>query len=201
MSAIKSQLRSALRRLYNSVRHPRPAGLAAIGSGAVIQCPRQLQGAKSIRVGQDTTILSNSWISAIQRYQGIQHSPSVNIGDRVYIGHGVCLSAMREVTIGDDCVLSERIYISDCAHGIDPTAGPILKQPLMNKGPVRIGNSTFIGYGAAILPGVILGKHCVVGANSVVTHSFPDYSMVAGSPAKLLKRYSVEEERWIPAPP
>lgn len=172
-----------------------------MGSASVIERPRQLAGKDAIRIGDDTIILSNSWISAIQHYQGTQHSPAVTIGDRVYIGHGLCLSAIREVTIGDDCVLSERIYISDCAHGIDPKAGPILKQPLTDKGPVRIGNSTFIGYGAAILPGVVLGKHCVVGANSVVTRSFPDYSMVAGAPATLLKRYSVEEERWITASP
>ncbi len=69
-------------------------------------------------------------------------------------------------------MLSEQVYITDLSHGLQPDRGPIMKQPLESKGPVRIGPRCFLGYRTAIMPGVTLGESCVVGANSVVTRSF-----------------------------
>lgn len=71
-----------------------------------------------------------------------------------------------------------------------------MEQPLESKGPVRIGARCFLGYRAAVMPGVTLGEHCVVGANSVVTRSFGSFSMVAGSPARLIKVYSAATGKW-----
>jgi acetyltransferase-like isoleucine patch superfamily enzyme len=101
------------------------------------------------------------------------------------------------ICIDDGCVLSEYVYMTDLFHGFDPTKGLIMSQDLISKGSVKIGESSFIGYRACIMPGVTLGKHCVVGANSVVTKSFPDYSMIAGSPARLIKTFSFEKQDWV----
>jgi lipopolysaccharide O-acetyltransferase len=106
------------------------------------------------------------------------------------------LAAIGEITIGYGCVLSEHVYITDVAHGYDPAAGLIMAQPLTSKGPVRIGDYTFLGYRVSIMQGVELGEYCIVGSDSVVTHSFPAYSMVAGNPARLIKTYSLESRCW-----
>ena len=103
---------------------------------------------------------------------------------------------MDEITIGDGCVLSEHVYITDLMHGLHPDQGLIMQQPLQSKGPVRIGSGCFLGYRAAIMPGVTLGDHCVVGANSVVTKSFPAYSMLVGSPARLVRSYNRKTAKW-----
>jgi acetyltransferase-like isoleucine patch superfamily enzyme len=73
-----------------------------------------------------------------------------------------------------------------------------MQQPLESKGPVHLGDHTFIGFGARIMPGVTLGRHCVVGTNAVVTKSFPDFTMLAGIPAKPIKRYDLASKQWLP---
>jgi acetyltransferase-like isoleucine patch superfamily enzyme len=54
---------------------------------------------------------------------------------------------------------------------------------------VKIGDGSWLGYGTVVLPGVTIGKHVVVGANSVVTHDIPNYSVAVGVPAKVIKRF------------
>lgn len=63
--------------------------------------------------------------------------------------------------------------------------------------PVSIGDESFIGMGARIFPGVSIGKHCIVGANAVVTHNVPDYCVVAGVPARIIKKYDFSACKWI----
>lgn len=175
-----------------------PFGLYIFGQSSQIKLPRKILGKKYISIGKRTFIFSNSWLQAIDNYQGIAYQPELSIGDDVYIGSNSCIVAMNKVIISSECVLSEHVYIADNAHGIDPRMGLIMKQNLVCKGPVLIGKGCFIGYRAVIVSGVTLGEHCVVGANSVVTRSFPPHSMIAGSPAKLIKRFDFSSGSWTP---
>jgi acetyltransferase-like isoleucine patch superfamily enzyme len=183
----------AARNIYN---YP-PIGIKNIGSGSLILRPRRIDGASSVSIGHSTYINKNSWINAIREYAGEEYSPQIIIGNHVHIGNYACITCISNVTIHDGCVLSEHVYIADSSHGFNPNDGLIMKQRLVSKGKVLIGTSTFIGYRSCIMPGVTLGRNCIVGANSVVTKSFPDYSMIAGIPAKLIKKYSFEENAWI----
>ncbi|MEZ0542592.1 acyltransferase [Fibrella arboris] len=146
-----------------------------------------LTGGRYIKIGQNSTIGKHAWLAAFDTFRDQRFKPSINIGDNVTIGNFFCLTAIDKVEIGDGCLFSEYVYISDHSHGTDPRLGSPAIQPLHSKGNVIIGKNTFVGYRASILPGVKLGEHCVVGAHSVVTHSFPDFSVVAGVPARLLK--------------
>jgi lipopolysaccharide O-acetyltransferase len=174
-----------------------PNGIKLIGANSRILRPRKIDGPKHIEIGTGTFIRAYSWLSAIERYGSQNFKPRFSIGNHVYIGHYAFITCIDSVTIEDYCVLSDCVYISDSAHGYDPDKGPIMQQPLTSKGLVRIGKGSFLGYRAVIMPGVTLGKHCVVGCNTVVTSSFPDYCMIVGSPARCIKIYSTESKCWI----
>jgi acetyltransferase-like isoleucine patch superfamily enzyme len=165
----------------------RPPRAVRSGARSYIYRPRRIDGPQFIRMGARSTVDRHGWLSAVTSYAGIEYCPQIILGDDVHIGRYVCLTAISGIIIEDGCLFSEHVYVSDHTHGMDPQEGLIVNQPLISKGPVHIGADSFVGYHACILPGVTLGKHCVVGANSVVTHSFPDFSVVAGSPARLIK--------------
>jgi acetyltransferase-like isoleucine patch superfamily enzyme len=176
-----------------------PFGMRHFGRGSFILMPRRLIGATYMTIGASVSIDRHSWLAAYGEYAGYAYTPRIMIGDHVTIGRHACITAINRIEIGSNCLLSEQVYISDHSHGNDPLSGPAVRQPLVSKGPVIIGDDTFIGYRACILPGVTLGRNCVVGANAVVTRSFPDFSMVAGAPARIIKRYSAEKVQWISA--
>ena len=71
----------------------------------------------------------------------------------------------------------------------------ILVQDLLIK-ETRIGENSFIGFGAVIQAGTILGKQCIVGSNSVVRGIYPDYSVIVGNPRKVVKRYNIKTNEW-----
>lgn len=183
---------------YKNIQTQELTSQIRIGSNSSIEQPVQVNGGQYICIGNGTSIGHSAWLGAYDKYLEQTFTPSIIIGDNVRIGNYACITAIDKVKIEDGCLFSEYVYISDHAHGIDASQGISPKnQDLYSKGSVRIGKNTFLGYRVSVLPGVTLGKHCVVGAHSVVTKSFPDYSMIAGIPAKLIKKYSLEQKKWI----
>jgi acetyltransferase-like isoleucine patch superfamily enzyme len=176
----------------------RPSGVS-FGERSFIRRPYTIQGRRHIRFGSRTSVGERFHATAIEEYAGVRYHPVIEAGDDVYIGRSAYFTAIHKISIGDGCVLSDHVYITDESHGLDPHAGPIMLQQLVSKGPVIIGARCFLGYRVAIMPGVTLGEGCVVGANSTVTRSFPAYSMIAGSPARLIKTYRHDLRRWIQA--
>lgn len=183
LSHVRNWLKGPLRGMHAGVR-------------VTIERPHRISHPERIQIGDRTFIHSNALIAPIQEYAGIQYSPEIIIGSDVYIGPHLFLACIGRIVIGDGSVLSEGVYINDSTHGLDPSAGLIMKQPLVHGGDVIIGRHCFIGLRAAIMPGVTLGEHCVVGINSVVTRSVPSYSMVGGCPARLLRRYDTVTKSW-----
>ena len=175
----------------------RPLGLKSFGRASVAVRPWRFEGGQYIEVGSRSLINGGAIMRAITDQMVRQGAPSISIGDDVYIGWHVFISSIGEVSLGDGCVLSDHVYITDVFHGFDPEKGLIMEQELQSKGPVKIGANCFLGYRVAIMPNVTLGEWCIVGANSVVTRSFPAYSMIAGAPARVVKVYSHQSHSWI----
>lgn len=153
---------------------------------------------RHISLGRNVTIGSGNVLFPIRNYASENFDAAIEISDSVYIGHQTQLHCIGHMKIGRGTVLSDYVYVSDVAHGLSPLKGPIMEQALESKGPVVIGNNCFIGYGVAVLPGVELGDSCVVSARAVVTRSFPSYSMLAGSPARVIKKFDLASGEWRP---
>ena len=110
------------------------------------------------------------------------------IEDNTYIGRMCQINAWGKVDIGKNVLIAERVYISDADHQFNDKSSPIIDQGDKFVGPIKVGDGSWLGIGVVVLPGVEIGKNAVVAANSVVTKSFPDYSVVAGVPAKVIKK-------------
>ena len=79
------------------------------------------------------------------------------------------------------------MYITDQNHGYDDLDLPISRQAMPER-PVRIGAGSWLGHGTVVLPGATIGRHVVVGANSVVRGEIPSYCVAAGNPARVVKQ-------------
>ena len=111
----------------------------------------------------------------------------LSVGDNCYIGMGVLLDLPGYIRIQNECILSAGVKIlthQDCGNRLMARFYP------RKLADVWIGEGTWIGTNAVVLAGVELGRCCVVGAVAVVTQSFPDYSVIGGVPARLIKTLS-----------
>jgi acetyltransferase-like isoleucine patch superfamily enzyme len=171
--------------------------LGHFGAGCVIYKTSRIMNPQCISVGDRTTIGVDASIEPILVYANVRYTPRIEIGKDVYIGPHLYMACVGRMTIGDGSVLSEYVSLNDSSHGFDPEAGLIMQQELEHPGDITIGKNCFLGLRSAVMPGVTLGDHCVVGTGAVVTKSFPAYSMLAGAPAVLIKRYSPESKKWV----
>lgn len=113
----------------------------------------------------------------------------------VSIGQNFHITSAGNLIIGSDTTISGNTFITNIDHEYEEIGKHILEQPMIIN-ETTIGRNCFIGYGVAIQAGTILGEHCVVGASSVVRGNFPDYSVIVGIPAKVVKRYNLETKLW-----
>src|SRR3989344_2459360 len=149
---------------------------------------------ENISLGNDVSIGILSWIATNTT---LHKEPKLIIGNRVHIGAYAVITAANEIRIGNNVLMSERVTILDHIHDYTDNTKAVIDQPIVSKGKIIIEDDCFTGINSAIIVGVKIGKHVVIGANSVVTHDIPEYSVVAGSPAKIIKRYDKKRKIWI----
>ncbi len=179
-----------------------PAGrrFAAFGPGSMVAFPPgSVFGEHSIAIGAGTLIGPLVTMSAgMVPGQDLGPAPVLRIGDRCVIGRGSHLVAHHRLEIGDDVFTGPYVYVTDQNHGYADPDEPIGRQLPLNAA-VRIGSGSWLGTGAVVLPGATIGRNVVVAAGSVVRGTVPDRCVVAGVPARVVRRY-VPGEGWS-APP
>jgi maltose O-acetyltransferase len=113
------------------------------------------------------------------------YGTNIRVGDNFYANFGCVILDVAEVTIGDNCLIAPQVGIYTATHPIDPAMRRSGKELAK---PIAIGNDCWIGGHATINPGVTLGNNVVVASGAVVTKSFGDNIVLAGNPAKVLRR-------------
>ena len=162
----------------------------AFGPGSILGFPLgTIYNEQYIRIGSGTMIGPHVALTAgMAPGQEMVSDPVVSIGDRTMIGRGSHVIGHFSIEIGDDIQTGPYVYITDQNHVYDDPEIPVGRQ-WPREEPVSIGSGSWLGTGVVVLPGSSIGRHCVIGAGSVVTGEIPDHSVAVGSPARVVKRY------------
>ena len=140
---------------------------------------------QNVTIGDNVSIGYRASIMTIPL--GTNANPTIDIGDNSNIGDDLSMGAAKKITIGKNCLISYDVSVIDHNHAFENIDIPPLMQGIDEPKEIIIGDDCFLGAHSFILKGVSLGKHCVVGANSVVTSSFPAYTVIAGAPARKIR--------------
>lgn len=164
----------------------------------IIRFPIDIRGKKYIKVSKGFTTGVGCRIEAYPE----NNQTTLTFGENFQMNDYVHITAMEKVQIGNNVLFASKIYVSDCSHGSyagdendsNPESIPH-NRPLFSK-PVIIEDNVWLGEFVSVLPGVTIGKGSIVGANSVVSKNLPPNVIAVGSPAKPIKKFNFETQKW-----
>ena len=197
-----SHLPGALGLALRKVFYPRL--FQKVGKGAVFGRNITLRHPHKIVLGANCVIDDNVVLDA----KG-EKNDGLRLGDNVYIGRNTILSCKEgsiavgeytnisancsllsetEINLGRYCFLAGYCYlVAGGNHSFDDLSRPIMFQPSVSKGGIRVGDDVWLGAGVIVLDGAAIGQGTVVGAGAVVTGSLPEYAVAVGSPARVIR--------------
>jgi len=159
--------------------------------GLCFVCP----GVK-FEIGRNATVTLGRWSWIGHRTKIRAHEGHVSIGAKSVLGQECTISCYQHVSIGRECIIADRVMMIDFDHGMVEIERPIREQGIYKRN-VDIGHNVWIGYGACILRGVTVGNNTVIGTSAVLTASVPSDVVVAGVPARVIrKRGTPRTFRW-----
>lgn len=170
-SFFKRAKRSLFRRLY-------------YGIGVKLKSSVQSERAKKVRYW-----MASRFVESCGRNVNFEHgakiNPQLSIGDNSGVGVNCELSG--RIVIGNDVMMGPNCIMRTYSHAHDLLDIPMNQQGFEPEQVMHIGDDVWIGTNVIILPGANIGSHCIIGAGAVVTKDVPDYAIVGGVPAKIIR--------------
>jgi acetyltransferase-like isoleucine patch superfamily enzyme len=163
-------------------------------------CDIRRNVASMTEIGDHVYVAPDTWLNVPQVVPG--SAAAIVIANGCRIGRRCMISAKNSVRLEEDVMLGPAVLITDHSHEFANVEMPVHAQGLTDGGTVVIERNCWLGYGAAIVctsGKLVVGRNSVVGANSVVTRSVPPFSVVAGNPAVVVKRFDTATDSWIAA--
>lgn len=186
------------RGLRRDTSPPLPSRFAHLGSRTIIVPPARVNNPDCISIGDDVVIHEHAWLAVYRMHADV--TPRLEIGARTRIGRFAHIACVGDVRIGEDVLTADMIFIGDTHHGFDSGSEPISRQPMALPKPVVIERGAFLGIRATVLEGVTIGENAYVAAGAVVTEDVDARTIVAGNPARPVKRWDASAEAWIAGP-
>ena len=173
-----------------SFRLNKPASKLRVGEKVQIMHP------ECVSLGNGCDIAQNVVFAPLKEHHGKKYPSRIIVGDGVHFGPFDRIASMEEVRIDDNVLFAAFVHVTDHSHQYQDINTPVTMQGVFSKGPVHIKEGAWLAFGCHILSGVTIGKHSVVAANAVVTKDVPDYTVVAGNPARVIIHYNFDTQRW-----
>ncbi|MCP9959825.1 acyltransferase [Streptomyces sudanensis] len=175
---------------------PGPLGFRRIGAGTRLAFPQgTVFGEQWIEPGECCVVGGQVTLSA-GMMPGLGPDPVATLGDGVVLGRGSHVVADAPVTVGANTFCGPYAYITSTNHGYDDPHEPIGRQR-PRSAPVEVGPGCRLGTGAVVLPGARIGRNVVAAAGAVVRGEVPDHTVVAGAPARVVRRWD-PDGGWQP---
>lgn len=157
-----------------------------MGRRVVLDKPLKINNPGVVSIGNFTNLTSGCVLADLNPDCG--RYPKIKIGNYCTFLYRFQCNAAESVVIGDYVLAASNVLITDSDHVVDPGGVPVTKNCKFITRPVRVEDNCWLGQNAVILKGVTIGHDSIVGANSVVTHDVSPCSVVAGNPARVIKK-------------
>lgn len=176
--------------------------LEGLGINSRVGIGFSILGEKYIEIGENFLGGKNLQLDAWTNYNGQETGiiPELRIGNQVTITDNCYISCAEKIEIGDGVLFGTGVFVCDNLHGknrFDELEIPPSKRILWRKGAVRIGKNVWLGRNVCVMPGVTIGDYAIIGANAVVTHDIPQYTIAGGVPAKIIRTIDAEDVNSI----
>jgi acetyltransferase-like isoleucine patch superfamily enzyme len=161
-------------------------------------CDIPRSSARAIAFGEHVYLAPDCWLNVTEG--AFSPQPKITIGKGCKIGRRATLSARNSIILEEDVLFAPSVLLMDHNHAFSDVTTPIHAQGVTAGGTIRIGRNCWLGTNVVVLSGekdLVIGRNSVIGANAVVNQSFPDFSVIAGNPAKLLRVFEPETQAWV----
>lgn len=164
-----------------------------VGSHVSIGPFHDIKGPQFITLGDGVVARKCLKLHTWESYRGkkTSYTPNLVIEDDTSFGDNCYITCANTIIIGKNVLIGDNVFITDNFHGKSSKSDcnlPPVEREIWSKGPVVVEDNVWIGRNVSIMPNVTIGRGAVIGANAVVTKDIPEFSVVAGSPAKIIRK-------------